>query len=207
MSPPTIKDTLTSERLLSLDGARLALYNSRVSNRFRLHPELGPSAYEGDIDSAPVILLLANPGFDGTSTLDDHRFHRAAWPLSGLHPDAPPGLRSWWSARLNHLIAQFGAQRVSQCVACIQITPWASPKFDDRLRLPSRDLLLDAAAKCAARGAVMIVMRAERLWLQAEALRKTPLRFRVNSWLSSYVSPGNLPEHAWRRVVEAVRDA
>jgi len=208
MSPPSLKETLTSERLFSLDGAKLASYNSRVSPKFQLRPELGPSAYEGDIDFAPVILLLANPGFDDEdSTLDDHRFQRDGWPLSGLHPDAPPGLRSWWRGRLNHLIVQFGAQRVSQCVACIQITPWASPKFDDGLCLPSRDLLLDAANQCAARGAVMLVMRAERLWLQAEALRTTPLRFRVNSWLSSYVSPGNLPEIAWRRVVEAVRDA
>ena len=207
MALPVLKETLTSERLFALDSARLAIYNGRTSAKFQLHPELGPSPYEGDIDSAPVILLLANPGFDSTSTLDDHYFKRDGWPLSGLHPDAPPGLRKWWRARLNHLILQFGVQRVSQCVACIQITPWASPKFDAALRLPSRDLLLHAANQCAARGAVMLVMRAERLWLQAATLRASQRRFRVNSWLSSYVSPGNLPENAWPRVVEAISDA
>ena len=207
MSTLPLREALASERILSLDGAMLASYNSRVRQHFQLHPELGPSAYEGDIDTASVILLLANPGFDATSTLDDHHFKRDDWPLSGIHPDAPPGLRSWWLARLNHLIAQFGAQRVSQSIACIQLTPWASPTFDASLRLPSRNLLLDAANQCASRGAVMLIMRAERLWLQAEALRSTQLRFRVNSWLSSYVSPGNMPESAWRQVVEAIRAA
>ena len=207
MSVPSLRETLSSERLSSLDGTKLASYNNRVGLEYQLRSELGPSAYEGDIDSAPVVLLLANPGFDETSTLDDHHFQRDGWPLSGLHPDAPPGLRNWWRARLDQLIVQFGAQRVSQRVACIQITPWASPKFDDSLDLPSRELLLEAANQCAARGAVMVVMRAERLWLQAEALRTTPLRFRVNSWRSSYVSPGNLPEIAWRSVVEAIRGA
>jgi hypothetical protein len=57
------------------------------------------------------------------------------------------------------------------------------------------------------RGAVMVVMRAEKLWLEAEALRATQLRYKVNSNLTSYISPGNLPPEAWQSVFEAVRDA
>lgn len=199
----SIAALLTSDRLAAIDAKRIDSFNRNAPSEYRLHPELGPSAYEGDIDGARIVLLLANPGFDDTSTFDDHKFTRPGWPLAALHPEAPPGLRRWWHARLRHLIERFGAHRVSQVVACLQVTPWASQKFQDDLRLPSRDYLLTAASRCAARGCVMLVMRAERLWLESPTLAASPTRFRVNSWRSSYVSPGNLPASAWRAVLEA----
>lgn len=170
----SLHDPLSEERLRFLDEAHVASYNRRrKSDKYRLHSELGPSAFEGDIDSASVILLLANPGFDHTSSLDDHQFRREGWPLGGLHPDAPSGIRAWWLPRLRDLIAAFGEQAVSQRVACLQVTPWASKEFDNTLRLPSRRVILEAASRCAKRGAVMVVMRAEKLWLEADALRAT----------------------------------
>ena len=53
----------------------------------------------------------------------------------------------------------------------------------------------------------MLVMRVERLWLEANNLQNSSRRFRVNSWRSSYVSPGNLPEEGWAAVIEALHDA
>lgn len=201
----TIAVLLAPDRLASLDAERIRSFNVRAKDEYRLHPELGASAYEGDIDRARVVLLLANPGFDETSTHRDHSFARDGWPLAGLHPEAPPGLHSWWHARLRHLINNFGAEYVSKTVACLQATPWASRNFDDGLRLPSRVAVLHAAAQCAARGAVLIVMRAERLWLESPAVAVSSRRFRVNSWRSSYVSPGNLPELAWTTILEVMR--
>ena len=206
--PSSLRDSLSEKQLRLFDEAHVASYNRRrKSDKYRLHSELGPSAFDGDIDAASVILLLANPGFDHTSSLDDHQFRREGWPLGGLHPDAPSGIRAWWLPRLRELITAYGEQAVSQRVACLQLTPWASTKFDSTLRLPSRRVILEAASRCATRGAVMVVMRAEKLWLEAEALRTTRLRFKVNSNLTSYLSPGNLPPDAWQNVFEAVRDA
>jgi hypothetical protein len=203
----TIATLLRSDRLALLDRDGIESFNRKAREKYQLHPELGPSAYEGDIDNARVVLLFANPGFDSTSTLDDHKFSMPGWPLAGLHPDAPSGLRGWWHARLRHLIERFGAHHVSRRVACLQATPWASGKFHEGLRLPSRESILSAASQCAARGSVVVVMRAERLWLESPTVASSPMRFRVNSWLSSFVSPGNLPEPAWAAVLEAVGDA
>lgn len=204
----SLADLLTRERLVSLDAAAVGEFcRRRPPEKFLLHPELGPSAYEGDIDAARVVLLLANPGYDAGSTIDDHAFARPGWPLGGLHPEAPLGLRKWWQDRLRALIQEFGDQQVSKTVACLQITPWASAKFHEGLRLPSRVTLLEVAAECAARGSVMLVMRAEKLWLQAAGVRDSSRRFRVNSWLCSYVSPGNLSEQGWNAVHAAIRDA
>ena len=207
MSTSTISGFLSADHLISLDCERIASYNLKRKEPYYIHSELGPSAYEGDIDSAPLVLLLANPGFDETSTLQDHRFQVSGWHLSGLHPDAPAGLQSWWHTRLKVLIHEFGARRVANAVACLQITPWASNRFDDSLCLPSRPLILQAANRCAERGAIMLVMRAERHWLNADAVRSSQRRFRVNSWRCSYVSPGNLPINVWQEITRALSDA
>ena len=207
MPTTLISNLLKSDRLFSIDSDDLVRYNRKAKDPYRLHPELGSSAYEGDIDTASLVLLLANPGFNETSTHQDHTFQVAGWPLAGLHPDAPLGLRTWWHARLKWLIQEFGAQHVSKSVACLQLTPWASSKFDESLRLPSRKLFLEAANRCAERGAVMLVMRGERFWLQAEVLNATQKRFRVNSWRSSYVSPGNISSDGWHAITRALRSA
>lgn len=201
--PSLLSATLSDEVLSALDTEAVLAHNRSAKPEHVLQLELGPSPFEGDIDGARVVMLLGNPGFDKTSTVSDHTFTRAGWPLAGLHPDAPDGLRTWWEARLGDLIAQFDRQTVAKRIACLQVVPWASQKFSDR-RLPSRALLLDAAAQCASRGAVIVVMRAEKLWLKSAAVAESPNRHRVNSWRCSYLSPGNLSDRAWNQVVGAV---
>jgi hypothetical protein len=72
----TIAALLAADRLTSLDRGDIESFKRKAPEKYRLHPELGPSAYEGDIDNARIVLLLANPGFDSTSTADDHNRKR-----------------------------------------------------------------------------------------------------------------------------------
>jgi len=205
-NPPRlpIRQALDPARLASLDARAIGAYNARARNGHRLQAWLGANAFEGDIDAAPVVLLLGNPGFDATSTPRDHAFARPGWPLAGLHPEAPEGLRNWWSARLRQLIEPFGAQHVSQRIACLQLTPWASASFDGGLRLPSRNVILQAATRCIERGALLVVMRGEKLWLEAQGLANHGHLHRAKSWRCSYVSMGNLGPQAWERVRNAL---
>ena len=191
---------ITNEELIQADGLAIEKYNKKASDKFKLHPELGSSPFEGDIETAGVILLLANPGFDEQSTLHDHRFKRDGWPLAGLHHEAPSGLSSWWPQRLKKLTDKFGKQHVSRHVAALQLTPWASKQFDASLRLPSRERLLGLAERAAQRGAVLLVMRAYRLWDENAVVRQSPNLYRTNSWRCSYVTQGNLPADAWQKV-------
>ena len=204
MTPTTIQEELASGKIAALDLAWIHEYNLRARENYQIRDVLGPSAFEGDVDNARVVLLFANPGFDETSTPDDHGFARPGWPLAGLHPEAPNGLRNWWTIRLRGLIELCGAQQVSQRLACLQITPWASRNFDESLSLPSRSEILSAANRIAERGAVLIIMRAERLWLEARSVASSLSRYRVRSWRCSYLSEGNLGTTAWIRVRDAI---
>lgn len=187
-----------------LDLEAVGRYRLQKDDRYRLHTEMGPSAFEGDVDNAAVVLLLGNPGFDGDSAPTDHSFSADGWPLPGLHSEAPTGLKKWWPQRLRQLTALVGEQAVSRKVAALQLTPWASERFDDTLRLPSRRVILEAANRLARKGVLLVVMRAERLWLEAGAVAKSENRIEVRSWRCSYVSEGNLGVEAWGRVVRAV---
>lgn len=186
------------------DGDLTAIerYNARASEKYRLHPEMGPCPHEGNIDTAPVVLLLANPGHDATSTLDDHHFRIDGWPLAGLHQNAPVGMSGWWRPRLRSLCQRYGEQFISQNVAALQINPWASAKYDENLRLPSRSVLLGLAEAAAGRGAALIMIRASKAWLESGVLRQYEHIYRTNSALSSYVSEGNLSPEAWAYINE-----
>lgn len=187
-----------------LDAAAIERYNAKARPEYRLHPELGPSQYEGDIDTARLVMLLSNPGFDSTSTPEDHTFERDGWPFAALHDDAPTGTRDWSRRRLRALTDIFGRQHVSQTVACLQLNPWASQKWDAGCVLPSRSIQLELADQAARRGAVILIMRSERLWLQAPGVKMSPRRHRVNSWRSSYVSPTNMNTESWNSICDAL---
>ncbi|SAL17439.1 hypothetical protein AWB68_00498 [Caballeronia choica] len=168
-----------ADYLTALDARAIARYHAITGLRadYRLHTELGPQPYEGDIENARIVVLMNNPGFDATSTLDDHRFTRDGWPYASFHPDAPAGMRDYSIPRFRDLIAEFGAQQVSQRLAMLQIHPWASAALDDpkRLALPSMTLALEHARNAIHRGALVMIGRGAWHWLPALGLPKGAL--------------------------------
>lgn len=186
-------------KIEQLDGESIARYNLNRSDPYKLRTELGPCPYEGDIDRAPVVLLLANPGFGDDSRIGDHDFHREGWAMSGLHDEAPDGMRVWWRARLKRLTDEFGLHHVANNIAAIQLCAWASKKFDGSLRLPSRSLQLDLAESAARRGALLLITRSFKLWAESPIIAKHHRVHRANSYLNSRVTVGNYPR-GWQEI-------
>lgn len=183
--------------MFDIDGPDIQRYNLRASAKYQLHLDMGPSPYEGNIHSAPLVLLLANPGFDASSHVDDHHFEIEGWPLAGLHPQAPVGMSGWWIPRLRSLCEKYGCQFISRNVADVQINPWASEEYDSELRLPSRSMMLGLAEDAAKRGAAILMMRASKAWFESDVLRQYAHLYKTKSPRSSYVSEGNLSPEAW----------
>jgi hypothetical protein len=188
------------------DRDAIRVYNASAQGDLRLRVELGASPYEGDYVRAPVVILLANPGYDETSGANDHGFEREGWPLAALHPEAPPGVRLRWHARLGALVDAFGAQHVANSVLALHITPWASRRFDATLRLPSRRRMLHLASDVVRRGAIMMVLRAPELWTEHPEIAALPSSRRIHarSWRASHVHPDNIGDEAWVAVCRRV---
>jgi hypothetical protein len=196
-----LADCITDE-----DADAIVAYNARAAEDLRLRTECGASPGEGDIEHAPVVLLVAKPAFDKSSTSMDPAFQHWGWPLAGLHPAAPAGLRAIWEARLGSLIEAFGAQHVANSVAALPLTPWVSPNFDDALRLPSRTRMLDLAGAAARRGALLIVTCGEEHWTEsADVAGLGPERcFHAKSWRATHVSVENLGAAPWHAVCRRI---
>lgn len=188
------------------DRDRATEHNARALPDYRLHIALGPVPCVGAIMTAPVVVLFRHPVLDARSTPDDYSFRRQGWPLSALHPDAPQGLGDWWRRRVGGLVALFGAQHVSNSVAAVFLTPWRSVAFADRLRLPSRQRMLDLAASAAARDACMLMIRGEELWTENATIAALPStrRFNPSSWRVPEFNLLNLGDDAWTTICKRI---
>jgi hypothetical protein len=196
-----LADTICTE-----DRPRALEHNAHAAPQHRLELALGPVPCAGAIMTAPVVVLLSHPLLDAQSTPDDYSFRRAGWPLAALHPEAPRGIAAWWRDRLGPLIDRFGAQHVSNAVAAAFLTPWRSIAFDDRLRLPSRQRMLDLGASAAARDAFTITLRGDELWTEHAAIAALPPTRRVKpgAWRLTEFNARTIGDDAWSSICRRI---
>ncbi len=196
------------EEIEARDRRQVDAYNAKVSkkrrDRYVLRDELGPCPFEGDINGAPVVLLLGNPSSKDVVP-GDHVAPGHDFPLWGLGPDASPELRKWWSSRLGKLIEDYGVRHVARSVAALQLNPWASLAFDSSLELGSRSLMFDIAESVIRRQGVLVVIRARKAWNACPGLELYGSRIQTNSQLCSYISPGNFAPGDWLKIVASVK--
>jgi len=192
--------------IASTDAADAIRQNAGVSPDFALHATLGPVPFVGAISTAPVVLLLSHPELDPASSSSDHEFHRKGWPLSALHPEAPPAPARWLHERAADLITRFGAQQVANAIAAVYLTPWHTACFDPKLRLPSRRLLLQLAANAAARDATLLLLRGADLWTESPAIAALPMTRLVRSraWRATELTQVNLGDDAWAQICRQI---
>lgn len=180
-------------------------YADPKRKQYHMHTEMGPCPFEGDIDHAPVVLLLSNPGYDSDSKVDDHRFHMPGWPFSGLHPYAPDGMRIFWQKRLRELIKEIGdTRKVSLNFAALQLNPWASERFDDSYKPPSQNLLKDAVKSLLARKPTIVIGRSRRLWFDVGIPEDYEKLIITRSPRCSYLSKGNLGDESFDRIADEI---
>jgi len=188
----------------ALDKDAVEKYNKRrrPESKTRLQIHLGPAPFDGDPMTARIVLLMNNPGYDASTTLCDHKIKFKGWPIAGLHPDAPYGLRKWYSRPFGQLIKSYEAQIVSQRVAILQLNPWASAEFDNNCRLPSREKQFNLARAAAKRGAVMIIGRSQAIW--KEALAEFDNIYVAKNCRNPTLTLGGLGAKAWSAVEAAI---
>jgi hypothetical protein len=193
-----------------LDREDVARYNDKKSKNpdsvFRV--DMRPCPFEGDIKNSRLVILLANPGNDSTTAINDHirSSDFDGWPFFGLHDNSPRGMKDWWHPRLKQLKQKLGIdwQTMSHKVAALQINPWASTNFDSDANFRSRELMFDIARSCAERDALFIVMRARKLWDGALKDCTNNLIY-TKSPRCSFVTEGNVQKEDWDKIIKALR--
>lgn len=191
-------------------------YKKPKDSDYHLHNEFDPCPYEGDIENARIILLLANPGYDKDTHQEEINFinkGKGGWPLAGLHPEAKPiKLKKWWRSRLGSLKDLVMAGNtdedkfkiISQQVAAIQLVPWASVKWDEILftgksRIPSSNQSIALVKKIASPKKIFLIMRCKHIW-QKELVGIDGKQFTANSCRSAHISENNFAPNAWDEI-------
>lgn len=205
---PAMAKIPSVDNYFALDGEAVNQFNARHrGTKYELQVARGPSYGAGDIEAARIVLLYANGGYDPeVDELKPVELSVPGWPLTWLSPESAkvhPGAHRWISSRLRWLIERYGAQFIAQKIANLNVVPWSSTQYHARCVLPSRGVQLQLARAAAARGAVLVAVRARSAW--EPVLRDYPDQVvLVRNPRSSHISPGNLGPEGWQRVVAAL---
>lgn len=215
------------ELIISEDSYALNQYNKNKKNdsKFILREEIKPCPYEGSIEDARVILLLANPGFTPKDN-DDKSYSKCTdhvrdcrhknWGIFSLHGDSNPAMREWWTGNLSKIKedTNLSWQLISSRFAALQINPWASEQFDAAAILPSmrenETMHKIARSFIEKENVIFIICRRKLQWKNILSKYNDKMHpvYELNSFRRAYITPGNLSkstgayEHICNRLME-----
>ena len=217
-SPLVLNYELLQEEICRLDDHKIDAYNAKrkVGSKFLLQKEIGPCPYEGDIEQARIVLLLANPSFtpnknNGTSYSleNDHKRNelQREWGIFSLQDDSNEAMRNWWRENLKQLQqeSELSWHQMSNRIAALQINAWASEQFDDSCKLESFSIMQAIAHEFAMRDVIFVVCRRYKQW--SEILGRSDM-YRLNSYRRAYISKKNLDKcpNAYDEILKKLTD-
>lgn len=184
-------------------------FSADAHDDHKIRTEVLPEPYLGHPD-AEIILLNLNPGY----SKDDVPFYqdpyaREVWAKNLFHepleypfhlldlrvPQDIGGSR-WWQRKLGAPIKLAGLKTVANKMCCIEYFPYHSTKFKPLgTTLESQLYSFYLVRRAVKRGALVIVMRAKKVWFSAvPELARHGRVFELNSSQNVAISPGNCPD-------------
>lgn len=198
--------------ILNDDRIVVDRFNENAKEEYRIHTEIMPAPFMGNVLDSPVLLLLLNPGFDEEEERKDYyKLFRHYWEKEIQHEHPVPGLplfcledkytqfSDYWKKRLRFLIEATSKEKVSQNVALVQFFPYHTKKYKPIPKRISTDYLssqqynFHLVEKAIEREATIIMLRGKKQWCEAVPLLNghNNVSF-TNSYLNTYLSKGNL---------------
>ncbi len=211
-------DTTHPSFLLDIDRDAVLSHNATAKPRHRFYLEMVPEPYMGRTD-APVVLLTGNPRYRENDLptharndvrdllLASARQEDLQYPMVWLDPaleDTTGGV--WYRQRLRALCDAAGLQAVARNMAVYESLPYHSMELKQpRVGIPSQSYTNYLALSAVREGRIVIWQRGPWQHLLAIDLMSKPSVVRPRSLQSSYLSPRNLTEDVFDRVVDAIR--
>lgn len=141
-----------------------------------------PEPFGGSIDTAKVVCLLLNPGFeegDVTTNFDNPYWvyeiranleHNTKSPFLYLSPKVQEtGGYKWWTARIKPLeIAGVTRDELARGIMMIEFFPYHSVSYRyNKQHVPSQQYQFYLVSEAIRLGKTIIIMRAKNYWLKA----------------------------------------
>lgn len=210
------------------DRPPIADYNARLpaGSPFRIITEgVVPEPFIGAAQTAAVLVLQLNPGFDESNVashadpafrvalLANLRHASSEWPLYYFDPrfrsDHPGG--RWWTAKTRQLAREVPLRVLAQMMAIVEWFPYRSARFKPGCRVPSQAYGFALVSAAIARKALIVVSRSVSLWQESvPGLAGYPRQLTLSSAQNVALTPNNLlleghkQERAWALLIEAL---
>ena len=203
--------------LLECDSAAICTYNAKALEIHRVQLGAMPEPFVGNT-TAPVVLLGLNPGFNDRDPevharpefqallRSNYGQDSSSYPFYFLDPNFESPGRDWWEKKLKALLAVFTRSVLAQSILCVEYFPYHSRRFrHTTLDLPSQQYGFGLVQSAIARGAVVVVMRSRKIWINKVTELETYSRaFTLNSPQNVVVTPRNC--RGFDVVVSAIRE-
>lgn len=166
-----------------------------------------PEPYGGNVNTAKVICLVLNPGFeeaDITTNFNNSYWvrevranleHKTEYPFLYLSPRVQEtGGYRWWTAKLKPLErAGVARDELAHGVMMIEFFPYHSVKYTyNKQYAPSQQYQFHLVREAMRLGKKIIIMRAKDKWIEAVPELTNYPYFELNSRLNVSISRANL---------------
>jgi len=165
---------------------RNRLIGSTSDYDYKIHTDIMPAPFMGDVLNSPIVLLTLNPGWDPKEEevgfykkydpfweqIIQHKFPNPELPLFCLD-DEYATKSPYWAAKLKPLISKTSKEQVAKNISVIQYFPYQSRKYKNlyqdlsKEKLRSQKYNFKLVKLAINRQAIIIILRSKRLWFEA----------------------------------------
>lgn len=224
-----VTDTNRKNFILKEEQSIINKFNSKVSADYKIHDNIFPAPFMGDVHYAPIIILMLNPGYDekeDTGGTNYYLTYTNWWMLQIQHQLPYPKLplfcleeeyrqkSDYWYKKLKPLIDVSNDEKVAHKIAKVQFFPYHSIKYKALYKrlikeagfnsyLPSQDYNFELVRKALDRNAEIIIPRSKKLWYEAiPELEKYPNKHITKSYRNPILSENNLGTQSFKNILD-----
>lgn len=215
--------------ILPKEQSVIAKFNAKVAEEYQIHSSIFPAPFMGNVHTAPVLILVLNPGYDEKEEKTGYYRNYESWWLKQIQHISPIKdlplfcldakyikQSPYWKQKLQPLINKIGVEKVAKNIAKVQFFPYHSKKFksiykkllkeeDFTSYLPSQEYNFQLVRNAIEREALIIIPRSKKFWYEAiPELRNYPNIHFTKSYGNIIFSENNLGASSFRIIIDKV---
>lgn len=217
--------------ILKEEQSIIGKFNAKVSDDYKIHTSIFPAPFMGIVQTAPVIILVLNPGYDEKEEEVGYYRNYESWWLKQIQHISPLedlplfclddeyiAQSPYWKQKLQPLIDKVGREIIARNVGKIQFFPYHSRKFKPIYKkllreeeftsyLPSQKYNFQLVRKAMERKALIIIPRSRKYWFEAipDLQNYSKLHF-TNSYGNIIFSEKNLGLNSFEIIVDKLNN-
>lgn len=215
--------------ILSEEKDVIQQFNEYTSEEFKIHTEIMPAPFMGNVHNASIVILMLNPGYDPKEEKRGfYSEYKHFWKNEIQHISSIPHLplfclderyceySPYWNDKLKPIISTVGKDKVAKNICKIQFFPYHSKKYKSIPKrilkngkfenyLPSQEYNFQLVRKAIDRNAIIVIPRAIKVWEEAiPELKNYENKYSTNSYGNIILSEKNL-ENGFSKIIATLK--